>query len=76
MNIRFIRLHKRSTAISIFIVLMLLVHFSKPMLIYNEDGGFRQFGIGYRNKSIFPIWLVSIILAILSYLAVLVYTFV
>lgn len=76
MTIRFIRLHKRSTAISIFITLMLLVNFIKPALIYDLDGSYRHFGVGYRNKTILPIWLFTIILAILSYLVVLIYTFV
>ena len=76
MNIRFIRLHKRSTAITIFITLMLLVHFIKPALVYDTDGSFRHFGVGYRNKTIVSMWMVSILLAILSYLVVLIYTFV
>jgi hypothetical protein len=76
MNVRFVRSHKRSTAIAIFIVLMLLVHFLKPALVYHPDGSFRHFGVGYRNNTITPLWLVSILLAILSYLVVLMYTFV
>ena len=43
----------------------------KPVCFYNKDGSVREFGIGYRNKTIFPIWLLSLSLGILSYLAVL-----
>jgi hypothetical protein len=42
----------------------------KPACFYNKDGSIRDFGIGYKNKTIFPIWLLSIILGILCYLAV------
>ena len=41
--------------------------------MYNEDGSLRQFGLGYKNKTIITGWLLSIILAILSYLFVLYY---
>lgn len=73
-NIRFVRLHKLSTSISLFLTVMFLIHIISPQLIYNKTGGFRQFGVGYRNKTILPIWIVSILIAILSYLAVLHYT--
>jgi hypothetical protein len=66
----YIRSHKVSLAIFLFIFLMILVHLVKPAFLYDEDGSFRQFGIGYRKKTIVPIWAVSIILAIFSYLAV------
>lgn len=74
MNIRFVRQHKAYSAIIIFLILMALVHIVKPKLIYDETGAFRNFGVGYRNKTIVPIWLVSIILAIMSYLFVLMYS--
>jgi hypothetical protein len=42
----------------------------KPAFLYNQDGSIREFGVGYKNKTILPIWLLSLILGILSYLAV------
>jgi hypothetical protein len=39
--------------------------------MYNEDGSLRQFGIGFKRKTVIPAWLVAIIIAILSYLLVL-----
>ena len=45
----------------------------KPLCFYNKDGSIRHFGVGYKNKTILPIWLLSIVLGILCYLAVLVY---
>jgi hypothetical protein len=45
----------------------------KPAFLYNNDGSIREFGVGYRNKTILPIWLLSLILGILSYLFVMYY---
>lgn len=52
---------------------MMSIHILKPSFIYNDDGGFRQFGLGYRNKTVFPIWIISIVAAILCYLFILYY---
>jgi hypothetical protein len=45
----------------------------QPRFLYNENGSLREFGIGYKNKTILPIWLLSIVLGIFSYLFVLYY---
>lgn len=65
-----IRKNKASVAILVFIALFFIVHTVKPSLIYTKEGGFRTFGVGYKHKTVVPIWVVSICLAILSYLAV------
>jgi hypothetical protein len=69
----FVRYHKLNIAIFIFLVVFSLIHFLKPAFIYNREGGFRPFGVGYKHKTVIPIWAVSIVLAILSYLAILFY---
>jgi hypothetical protein len=69
----FVRIHKVNIAIFIFLVVFSTLHFLKPQLIYNDEGGFRPFGVGYRNKTVVPAWLVAIIVAIFSYLGVLYY---
>ena len=74
MDVRFVRLHKVILSIYLFLTLMMIIHYLKPKIIYDENGGFRPFGLGYRNKTILPIWLVSIFIAILSYLLILIYT--
>lgn len=68
-------IHRNRVNISIFIFLLLFatINWIKPAMFYNEDGGFRQFGVGYAHKTVIPIWIVAIVLAILSYLAVLTY---
>lgn len=63
--------NKVNVAILIFIVLFSTFHFIKPGFAYNEQGGYRPFGIGYRNKTVVPVWAISIFLALFSYLFVL-----
>lgn len=54
-------------AIAIFIVLFVLIQFIKPSFLYNTDGSLRPFGIGYRKKTVVPLWLVVILLSIFTY---------
>ena len=71
-SIGYMRTHKTAIAIFIFLILFSIVHSLKPGFAYTDDGVFRQFGLGYRNKTVIPIWIVAIILAIFSYTIVLV----
>jgi len=59
-----------TVSILLFIILFGMIQFMKPAFLYNKDGSIREFGVGYKNKTILPIWLLSLILGILSYLAV------
>ena len=58
-------------SIIIFLILFILIIFIRPNIIFDKNGKPREFGLGYKNKTIFPIWLVIIIIGILSYLGVL-----
>jgi hypothetical protein len=60
-------------AIIIFLIIFGLVQFLKPSFLYKNDGSLREFGVGYKNKTILPMWLFSIILGILTYISVLYY---
>jgi hypothetical protein len=57
-------------AVFLFLILFGIINAFRPSIIYNKDLSFRRFGIGYKNKTVVPIWLFSIILAILVYVAV------
>lgn len=70
LNKSFVRVNKLSISIILFLLLFSLVHIAKPSLLYTKDGGFRQFGVGYKQKTVVPIWIVAIMLSILSYVAV------
>jgi hypothetical protein len=60
-------------SIIVFIFLFGIIQLIKPAFLYNKDGSPREFGIGYKNKTILPVWLLSIVLGIFSYLVVLYY---
>lgn len=56
-----------SISIFLFVFMFGLLLWSQPTFIYNKDGSLRQFGVGYRKKTVFPLWLVVFILAIFCY---------
>ena len=60
-------------AILLFIVLFTLIQYAKPAFLYKRDGSIRQFGLGSKQKTVVPNWLVALLLAFLSYLFVLYY---
>ena len=69
----FIRRNINLFAIAIFLSAFALLNAVKPNFIYNDDGSLRDFGVGYKRKTVIPGWFAAIILAILSYLSVLYY---
>ena len=69
----FVYKNKVNIAIFLFLLIFVSIHLVKPPLFYNEDGSFREFGLGSQKKSVVPIWVFAICLAIFSYLAVLVF---
>jgi hypothetical protein len=73
MSRAFIRRHITSTAILAYIILYGIIIYSKSPLIYNKNGTLKSFGVGYSNRSVLSIWVISIVFAILSYLLVLYY---
>lgn len=73
MSRQFIRNNVTLVAILIFFIIFIPIQLIKPGFLYNHDGSIREFGIGYKNKTILPVWLFSIILGIFSYLFVLYY---
>ncbi len=60
-------------SIVIFLLIFSIVQMIKPSFLYNKDSSLRHFGIGYKNKTILPLWLFSIILGILIYMFLLYY---
>ena len=59
-----------ATTIIFFVLVYIFINYYKPAFLYTHNGTLRQFGLGYRNKTIIPLWLLSIIIAIISYLIV------
>lgn len=69
----YIRENITLVAVILFVVIFGTIQMMKPACFYNRDGSIREFGVGYRNKTILPIWLLSLLLGIICYLAVLYY---
>ena len=70
MNRLFIRQNTICISILLFVSFFFLMQIMKPSILYKPDGSIREFGINSNQKTILPIWGITIILAILSYLIV------
>jgi hypothetical protein len=68
---RTISQHPLLAAILLFVSIFAVIQALQPGFLYQPDGSIRQFGVGYKKKTILPIWLLSIVLGILSYAGVL-----
>jgi len=73
MNKNYIRENVTLISIILFVIIFGFIQMMKPSFLYNTDGSLREFGLGYKNKTIFPAWLLSLVLGILCYIAVLSY---
>ena len=69
----YVRENSPLAAIILFLFIFGSIQIIKPVCFYNRDGSIREFGVGYRNKTILPIWLLSLLLGILCYLTVMYY---
>ena len=69
----FITNNKFLLSIIIFLLFFITIILTKPSLIFDKNGKPREFGLGYKNKTIVPIWLAVLIFSIISYLCVLCY---
>ena len=69
----FLRKNITSASIILFIILFTIIQYVKPAFLYEPSGALRQFGIGSSKKTIIPIWFLTLILAMMSYLFVLYY---
>jgi hypothetical protein len=65
---RFMYNHRTSLSILLFLVIAIIIQSVKPSMIYNADGSYRDFGLGYKDKTVIPIWLFIMIMAIGSYM--------
>ena len=71
MNIKlYIQKNLTLVSISLFLIIFTIINSLSPAFLYNSDGSLKEFGVGYKNKTILPVWLLSFVLGILSYCAV------
>jgi hypothetical protein len=59
---KFTRNNVTLVAIILFVIIFIIIQIIKPSFLYKNDGSLREFGVGYKNKTIVPMWLLSIIL--------------
>lgn len=59
-----------ATTIIFFVIIYMFINYLKPAFLYTHIGTLRQFGLGYKQRTIFPLWLLSIVIAIICYLIV------
>lgn len=71
MYFNFVKNNITLVAITLFLISFTILMLFKPGFLYNKDGSIKTFGLGYKKKTVIPVWLVSIIFAILSYYLVL-----
>ena len=54
-------------SILLYILVILFIIYLKPRMIFTKDGKIRQFGINNNGDTIYPLWLVTVFIAILCY---------
>jgi hypothetical protein len=52
-----------------YFIIFTIVVLIKPNIMFNSDGSLKQFGLGYKRKTILPLWLFAIYLAIICSVA-------
>jgi hypothetical protein len=67
---KILRIYKVQFAILLFLISFSIFHFIKPSFAYQPNGAYRPFGVGYKHKTVVPIWIVAIIFAIFSYIII------
>lgn len=65
------RSHTLLLSVALFLVLYAVLCKTSPSFAFDRKGRAKQFGIGIKRRTVIPVWLVAILLAISSYLAVL-----
>ena len=67
----FIQKYRMLTTFILFLTFFSLIMIIKPPFVFNRDGSFKDFGLGYTNRSVLPIWVISIVFAIMAYYIIL-----
>ncbi len=57
-------------SIVIFTTIAITIQYFKPSVMFNENGLMREFGVGYKNKTVFYYPIVLIFIAVVVYILV------
>jgi hypothetical protein len=52
-------------AVLLYLVIMFAYVAIRPAISYDENGNLREFGFGGGNKTLFPLWVVAVIIGVL-----------
>ena len=62
--------YQLAITIGLFLILFSGIIYTKPSMVYNEQGYLREFGVGTQKKTIVPLWLCILLLAIMCFVVV------
>ena len=68
----YFRKYATTISIALFAIIYAALSVYKPAMMFSKDGDLREFGVGQSNKTIMPLWLVSLLLGIMCYFVILV----
>ncbi len=71
--IELVKQHPIQAAIVMYFLIISVVIIMQPIVIFSKNGTPRDFGVGDSNRTIYPLWLICILTAILSYYTVLIW---
>ena len=63
----FIQNNKILATFIFFLLMFTSLMIIKPSYAFNKDGSIKDFGLGYTNRTVLPIWVLVIVFAIISY---------
>lgn len=63
----FIRENKILATFILFLCMFCTIMITKPSFVFNKDGTVKEFGLGYNNKTVLPIWILVIVFSIVAY---------
>ena len=55
------------SAIILYLLIVIIILILKPKTLFDSKGNSKQFGIGREDKTIFPVWLLFLLIAIICY---------
>ncbi len=55
------------SSIVLYLIIIFIIIIVKPSPIFNSEGKAKVFGLGNNHKTIFPIWLICLIIAVCCY---------
>jgi hypothetical protein len=70
MNRNYVKKYKVLITILLLVTSILLINQIKPSFLYENNGSIRNFGIGFKSKTVIPLWLLVIVLSIFFYILI------